>query len=51
VLTYDETKGASFSTYLYRKVRWAIFDAHRSSKALKNSQICFSDFFEDRSDE
>jgi len=43
VLDWDATKGCSFKTYLWRKIQWAILDAHKRSKQRKNQQITFTD--------
>lgn len=43
VLTYDSSKGASFSTFLYRKVRWAIIDAARPRKSKPGQARTFTD--------
>jgi hypothetical protein len=43
VLDYDSSKGAAFSTYLYRKVRWAILDAGRPRKSKPGLAKTFTD--------
>jgi DNA-directed RNA polymerase specialized sigma24 family protein len=43
VLDYDSSKGAAFSTYLYRKVRWAIIDAGRPRKSKVGQARTFTD--------
>lgn len=43
VLDYDSSKGAAFSTYLYRKVRWAILDAARPRKSKVSQARTFTD--------
>jgi hypothetical protein len=43
VLDYDSSKGASFSTYLFRKVRWAIIDAGRPRKSKVGQARTFTD--------
>lgn len=47
VLDWDATKGCSFKTYLWRKIQWAILDAHKRSKQRKNQQITFTDLESD----
>lgn len=43
VLDFDSTKNCSFRTYLWRKIQWAILDAHKRSKQRRNQQITFTD--------
>lgn len=43
VLDFDSSKGAAFSTYLYRKVRWAILDAGRPRKSKPALAKTFTD--------
>ena len=43
VLDYDSTKGAAFSTYLYRRVRWALLDAARPKKSKVAHAMTFTD--------
>lgn len=43
VLDYDSSKGAAFSTYLYRKVRWALLDAARPRKSKVGQARTFTD--------
>jgi DNA-directed RNA polymerase specialized sigma24 family protein len=43
VLDFDSSKGAAFSTYLYRKVRWALLDASRPRKSKVANARTFTD--------
>lgn len=43
VLDYDATLGASFSTYLYRKIRWAILDQAKPRKSSVFNALTFTD--------
>ena len=43
VLEWRSDKGTTFRTYLWRKIQWAILDAHRRSKQRRNQQITFTD--------
>lgn len=43
VLEWQADKGATFRTYLWRKIQWALIDAHRRSKQRRNQQITFTD--------
>ena len=43
VLDYDSSKGAAFSTYLYRKVRWALLDAARPRRSKVGQARTFTD--------
>lgn len=43
VLDFDSSKGAAFSTYLYRKVRWALIDASRPRKSKVANARTFTD--------
>lgn len=43
VLDYDSSKGAAFSTYLYRKVRWAILDAAKPRRSAVANARTFTD--------
>jgi hypothetical protein len=47
VQDYDATKGASFSTFLYRKVRWAILDANKPKKNKVANARTFTDIMAD----
>ena len=43
VLDYDSSKGASFSTYLFRRIRWAILTAGRPPKNKVSRAVTFTD--------
>lgn len=43
VLGYDSSKGASFSTFLWRKIKWAILDAGKPRKSKVANARTFTD--------
>lgn len=43
VMDYDASKGASFSTFLYRKIQWRILDANRPRKSKVAQAKTFTD--------
>ena len=43
VLDYDSSKGASFTTFLYRKIKWAILDAGKPLKSKVANARTFTD--------
>lgn len=43
VIDYDATKGASFSTFLYRRIQWRILDAGKVRRSKVAQAKCFTD--------
>lgn len=43
VMDFDASKGASFSTFLYRKIQWRILDANRPRRSKVALAKTFTD--------